>query len=238
MDLKDILNLIAIMVIYAFAGAAVSLIPGSVFLFFYRRRMTKYYETTGLNPYVVPTRLRNLLPVVKKWGNENGDEGKATYQKASKEDRLQLSRAVGEKIELINQWLMLFRDQPLSPEARAFYLTLKLLQESDTIIDHPSSSKELIDSNFNMNQSYQSTYWGKAKIIKVSRLTRGVVGFLLFIGYFIVFGNLWAFLFPTDFDATGLIAVNLLSGVAVISTGSLIIGFIKIFGYGKIELRF
>lgn len=238
MDISVIFNLLALLIVSMFTAAAVSLIPGAVFLFLYHRQMAKYHESTGLNPYVVPTRLRNLLPIVKKWAFEDSDEGKAAYLHASKEDRLKLSQSIGGKIALIKQWLMLFRGQPLSPEAKVFNLTLKLLQESDAIIDHPSSSEQLIDSQSNTNSNFQSTYWGKAKIIKVPRLLRVVMGLLLFIGYFIIFGKLWAFLFPNDVGATGLIIVNLLSLLSMMSTASLIIGFIKVFGDGKIELQF
>ena len=239
MEVTTLLYFLAVLITYIFGAVVASFIPASIFLFFYRRKMEEHRKNTGLDPYAVPIRLRHLLPVVKKWAIENDIERVNTYKEASSHDRFALSKSIAGKTEVINQWLTTFGNRPLTPEAKSFYLVLKLTEETGTVIEPFSDSTNLLSMNSldQVNVSPQSIYYGKARIVKVPSVVRMVLGLILFIIYFIVFGKVWAFFSPGTSSAVGLIAVSFLSGLATISTGSFVVASIRLLSKGKLELK-
>lgn len=77
-----------------------------------------------LNPNKVPEDLRDLIPLAEKWGDYDEAARNRKVERATKQERAALVRAVEPKARAIDDWLNSFGEEDPDDEAAAFmYLT-------------------------------------------------------------------------------------------------------------------
>lgn len=73
-----------------------------------------------LDPALVPTHLRHLVPLAEKWGIGDDLIRTDVIAKSSSSEKRQLHDALHDPFERITEWLNSFAGRPLSAEAEAF----------------------------------------------------------------------------------------------------------------------
>jgi hypothetical protein len=73
-----------------------------------------------LDPALVPSDLRHLIPLAEKWGIGDGIIRTDLIYKSSDSEKRELHDALYEPFERITEWLDSFAGRPLSEEAEAF----------------------------------------------------------------------------------------------------------------------
>jgi len=144
--LLDIPIFTILILLSSIAFIAGTVIPSYFALRAYRRKMDYYRRTTGLNPYFVPFLLRDLIPVAKKWGITDEHQRHVMFLNTSTQDKVELSKKIVGKEDLIIKWLALFQNRPLIPEAAAFAYMCKCVEEMELVID-ASTKEEPSDSS-------------------------------------------------------------------------------------------
>ena len=85
------------------------------------------YKPPQLNPKQIPQHLRDLLPMVVKWGIGDDIIRDDLQQKASEDEKQELRDSLYGRGQAIKEWLDSFGSNPMPPEAAAFmYMMLGL----------------------------------------------------------------------------------------------------------------
>jgi hypothetical protein len=244
MTIADIPGLILIIATYTVAAGVAVFVPSFVLLRIYRRKMDRIYRSTGLNPYLVPFPLRSLIPLAAKWGIEDDEERHAFQHTVSVQEKLELSQKIAGKEELIKKWVVSSRIKKPSLEIKAFARMLDCLEEMALFVDPEfPSNDQATELSLNGPSTIvplerSSTYRRKIRVIKVPGIFGSITMTIFYVFYFFVFGKLWTFFNFHGVFGDGIVLVLVLSGLASVFTCGLIIGTIRLIGFGKIEIKF
>jgi hypothetical protein len=206
----------ALLTVYLLFAAGLTITHRKIQQRRYRQRMGEYRKT-GLDPYLVPESLRDLIPLARKWETSGVDERRQRQRTATSADKLELSQQIVGHEDMILAWLSLFDSRPKIREAMAFESMLRSFQELQLVIDerYPPDTETLqvdfVRDTPAPDQFPRAARFKPRFLKNLPAWTSAVVGIPVFIISFIVWGKVWSFLVPHGSSELGLVLVNFLS---------------------------
>lgn len=186
----------------------------------YNQRMEEYKQT-GLDPHQVPESLRELIPLAKKWEAQDANERQQLRAKATSTDKLELSQRIVGHEDAIWLWLKSFQNQRPTHEAAAFYSMLRSFQELQLIVDdyylpdNETTQVAFMRQTSAPERLLRAAHYKPRFLKSLPIWASAIIGFPVFILNFLIWGSLWAIMFPHDPSLTGLALTNFLSALMV-----------------------